>query len=314
MKYQKCLSEYKDFHVTKLKLDEKILLLTEQNQSYQSQLNELPERIISLETGNQSLQKQLQASQDTVSREQKTIEELRFSISQIREKFPMAEEEFKRLLNKEKELVLLNQELQEKNQILIDLNRELGLKNDQLNNQLLTLREKSEQSDIKKSIFYQKKANELESRILMLTEDLQQQKTESTNLQQSIQYLNELQQFFDANYIQVQSNAKNEQQLTEKVKILAKQMELAMKGKISMQSRICELEDFIIMLIDENQDATKAVHYLNLRNRQIRKSDIVRTRCANCGAMFTSPHAQKPDASTAAKSPVSHFTLSAQQG
>eukprot|EP00825_Cyclidium_porcatum_P046867 TRINITY_DN7485_c0_g1_i1.p1 TRINITY_DN7485_c0_g1~~TRINITY_DN7485_c0_g1_i1.p1 ORF type:complete len:323 (+),score=57.09 TRINITY_DN7485_c0_g1_i1:227-1195(+) len=187
----------------------------------------------------------------------------------------------KNLLNKEKELVLLNQELQKKNQILIDLNKELGNKNDQINNQLLTYRESSEQSDIKKSIFYQKKANELESRILTLSNDLQKQKDENQKLNQSLLYLNELQQFFDKNYIQIKSNQKNEQQLTDKVKILAKQLELSIKTKIGMDSRIQELEEFILMLLDENQDAPKASQYLNLRNRQVRRSDILKANSEN---------------------------------
>eukprot|EP00825_Cyclidium_porcatum_P046869 TRINITY_DN7485_c0_g1_i5.p1 TRINITY_DN7485_c0_g1~~TRINITY_DN7485_c0_g1_i5.p1 ORF type:complete len:154 (+),score=47.20 TRINITY_DN7485_c0_g1_i5:28-489(+) len=65
------------------------------------------------------------------------------------------------------------------------------------------------------------------------------------------------------------------------VKILAKQLELSIKTKIGMDSRIQELEEFILMLLDENQDAPKASQYLNLRNRQVRRSDILKANSEN---------------------------------
>eukprot|EP00825_Cyclidium_porcatum_P052287 TRINITY_DN9862_c0_g1_i4.p1 TRINITY_DN9862_c0_g1~~TRINITY_DN9862_c0_g1_i4.p1 ORF type:complete len:263 (+),score=71.65 TRINITY_DN9862_c0_g1_i4:77-865(+) len=218
---------------------------------------------------------------------QQQIEQLQNTLTEIEQRLPLAQLEYKSLVEKDKNIIQENKKLNQQYQEQFTINNQLLSKNEELNSELTSLKADIEQSDMKKNIFYQKKINEYESRILVMTEESCQLQEENQKLNQSLKYMNGMEKFFDKNFSEKKSDHSNsqEQQLSEKVKILAKQLEIQLKNKNGMQNRITELEEFIMMLLDENyEDNAKANLLINLGNKKIQRSDILQNRCQVCQA------------------------------
>eukprot|EP00825_Cyclidium_porcatum_P052285 TRINITY_DN9862_c0_g1_i1.p1 TRINITY_DN9862_c0_g1~~TRINITY_DN9862_c0_g1_i1.p1 ORF type:complete len:406 (+),score=89.84 TRINITY_DN9862_c0_g1_i1:832-2049(+) len=274
---------------TKLNQTLKIKLLSQQLEIkfWKEKFQNLPEKIEQLEQSNKKYLQEIEKDQEIKKTQQQQIEQLQNTLTEIEQRLPLAQLEYKSLVEKDKNIIQENKKLNQQYQEQFTINNQLLSKNEELNSELTSLKADIEQSDMKKNIFYQKKINEYESRILVMTEESCQLQEENQKLNQSLKYMNGMEKFFDKNFSEKKSDHSNsqEQQLSEKVKILAKQLEIQLKNKNGMQNRITELEEFIMMLLDENyEDNAKANLLINLGNKKIQRSDILQNRCQVCQA------------------------------
>lgn len=297
-KYEKTLADYSDFHNTKLKLEDQITQLQERNGILESNYKNIPEKIETLESSNTACQAALAEEKAQNLRSQEQVAGLQKMLQEIESRLPIAQQEYQNLVEKDKLLIQENKVLAEKNATLVNINSQLLARNQELAASLDQASDEQEQQEMKKNIFYQKKVNEYESRILLLTEDNCRLTEQIDKLNSTVNYLNQVQSFFDGTGPDAKATAANaahnEKMLTEKVKILAKQLEQHIRNRTATDARIAELEEFIMMLADERQDASKALQYLQLGNLTINKMDWLAVKCENCGNVFRPRHAPQP--------------------